>query len=174
METMQKTKWAIDNAHSEIGFKVRHMMISNVTGYFDDFTASIESDNDEFLNADVTFSAKIHSINTKNEGRDNHLKSDDFFNAEKYPEMSFKSKSFDNGKLTGDLTIRDVTKEITLDVEFHGTMTGGDETRAGFEASGKINRQDFNLKWSAATETGGLVVSDEVRLVINAEFIKQN
>lgn len=173
METLSKTKWAIDTVHSEIGFKIKHMMISTVTGYFDDFTATIETDNDEFKNADINFSAKIHSINTKNDYRDNHLRSDDFFNAEKYPELVFKSKSFDGEKLVGDLTIRDVTKEVTLDVEFNGIMKNGNESRAGFEISGKINRKNFNLNWSATTETGGLVVSDEVKLIINAEFIMQ-
>ena len=118
METIVKTKWNIDTAHSEISFKVKHMMISTVTGYFEKIDASIETENENFVNADFNFRAQINSINTKNSDRDNHLKSDDFFNAEAYPEMTFNSKSFDGSTLIGDLTIRDVTKEISLDVDF--------------------------------------------------------
>ena len=116
----QKTTWAIDPSHSEITFKVKHMMISTVTGHFLDYTGSIETESEDFKNADIRFTAKIDSISTKNADRDGHLKSDDFFNAEAYPELTFVSKSFDGETLTGDLTIRDVTKEVALDVEFNG------------------------------------------------------
>ncbi|MCE7054210.1 YceI family protein [Algoriphagus sp. AGSA1] len=168
-----KTKWIIDTAHSEIGFKVKHMMISMVTGYFDDFYATAESSNDDFIDADFSLSAKTNSVNTKNSDRDSHLKSDDFFNAEKYPELLFKSTSFDGETLVGNLTIRDITKEIKIDVDFNGlAIDPYGQTKAGFEATGTLNRKDFNLTWSALTESGNIVVSDTVILTINAQFIK--
>ncbi|WP_026810739.1 YceI family protein [Arenibacter latericius] len=174
MSTEVKTKWSIDTAHSEISFKVKHMMISTVTGHFEEFDATAETDSDKFINADFNFTAKTASINTKNKDRDAHLKSDDFFNAEKYPEMTFKSKSFDGSTLVGDLTIRDVTKEIELDVDFNGIAVDPyGQTKAGFEATGKINRKDFNLTWSAVTEAGSIVVSDTVKLVIDLQFTKK-
>ncbi|MEM6718005.1 MAG: YceI family protein [Bacteroidota bacterium] len=173
METAVKTKWTIDNAHSEIGFKVKHMMISTVKGHFESYDASIEANEENFSDANFTFSAKIDSINTKNKDRDNHLKSDDFFNAATYPEMAFTSTSFDGETLTGDLTIRDVTKQITLDVDVNGVAVDPyGQTKAGFEMRGKINRKDFNLTWNAVTEAGSIVVSDTINLVIDAQFIK--
>ena len=169
------TKWSIDNAHSDVAFKVRHMMISTVTGHFEEFDATVKTDGDSFENASIEFSAKTDSINTKNKDRDNHLKSDDFFNAEKFPEMKFVSKSFDGEKLVGDLTIRDVTKEVTLDAEFNGIAVDSyGQTKAGFEIAGEINRKEFNLTWSAVTEAGNIVVSDKVKLVIDAQFTKQS
>ena len=174
METLTKTKWKIDGAHSEIGFKVKHMMISTVRGHFDDFTASVESNGDDFTNAEISFTAKTASIHTNNNDRDNHLRSDDFFNAEQYPELTFTSKSFDGNSLIGDLTIRDVTKEVTLDVEFNGVAVDPyGQTKAGFELEGKINRKDFNLTWSAVTEAGSIVVADEVKLAVAVQFIKE-
>ncbi|MFT4734549.1 MAG: polyisoprenoid-binding protein YceI [Algoriphagus sp.] len=171
---MNNTDWTIDNTHSEIAFKVKHMMISTVTGHFEDFEANAKTDGDNFNNAVIAFSAKTNSINTKNNDRDTHLKSDDFFNSEKYPEMKFVSKSFTGGQLIGDLTIRDVTKEITLDAELNGIAVDPyGQTKAGFEIKGEINRKDFNLTWSAVTEAGSIVVSDKVRLVIDVQFIKQ-
>ncbi len=168
------TNWSIDNAHSEIAFKVKHMMISTVTGHFEDFEATAKTDGDNFNNAIVEFSAKTASINTKNKDRDAHLKSDDFFNAEKYPEIKFVSKSFDGEQLIGDLTIRDVTKEITLDVDFNGIAVDPyGQTKAGFEINGEINRKDFNLSWNAVTEAGSIVVSDKVKLAIDVQFVKQ-
>lgn len=170
---MKNTKWTIDNAHSDIAFKVRHMMISTVTGHFEDFEATVKTNGDSFENASIEFSAKTDSINTKNNDRDNHLRSNDFFNAEKFPEMKFVSKSFDGDKLVGDLTIRDVTKEITLDAEFNGIAVDSyGQTKAGFEIAGEINRKEFDLTWNAVTEAGSIVVSDKVRLVIDAQFIK--
>ena len=169
-----KTNWSVDTAHSEIEFKVKHMMISTVTGSFSDFDASIEAADDSFKNAKFRFSAKIDSISTKNKDRDTHLKSDDFFNAEKFPKLTFESKSFDGEKMVGDMTIRDVTKEITLDVDFNGIAVDPyGQTKAGFEATGAINRKDFNLNWNAVTEAGSIVVSDKVRLIANLQFIKQ-
>lgn len=171
---MNNTNWTIDNTHSEITFKVRHMMISTVTGHFEDFEANAKTDSDDFNNAVIAFSAKTSSINTKNNDRDTHLKSDDFFNSEKYPEMKFLSKSFTGEQLIGDLTIRDVTKEITLDAELNGIAVDPyGQTKAGFEIKGEINRKDFNLSWSAVTEAGSIVVSDKVKLVIDVQFIKQ-
>jgi len=174
METLTKTTWNVDTAHSEIGFKVKHMMISTVKGHFENYTASIEAPEDDFSNASFSFNAKTDSINTKNKDRDTHLKSDDFFNVNNYPEINFVSTSFDGEHLTGNLTIRDVTKEITLDVDFNGVAVDPyGQTKAGFEMRGKINRKDFNLSWNAVTEAGSVVVSDTVNLVIDAQFIKQ-
>lgn len=169
-----KTTWSIDPSHSDVMFKVRHMMISTVSGHFEDFNATVNADSDDFSGAEVEFSAKIDSINTKNADRDAHLKSDEFFNAESFPELKFKSKSYDGNKLVGDLTIRDVTKEVTFDTDFNGVATDPyGQTKAGFEISGKINRKDFNLTWSAVTEAGKIVVSDEVKLIVDAQFVKQ-
>lgn len=171
----KNTNWSIDNTHSEIAFKVKHMMISTVTGHFEEFDATAKTNGDDFKDATLEFSAKTASINTKNKDRDTHLKSDDFFNSEKFPEMKFISKSFDGNKLIGDLTIRDVTKEITLDADFNGIAVDPyGQTKAGFEMSGEINRKDFNLTWSAVTEAGSIVVSDKVRLVIDVQFTKQS
>lgn len=171
---MGKTNWTIDNAHSEVAFKVRHMMISTVTGYFDDFSSTITTDGDDFKNAAIDFEARTSSINTKNKDRDAHLRSDDFFNAETYPELKFKSKSYDGSKLTGDLTIRDITKEVELDVDFNGIAVDPyGQTKAGFEINGEINRKDFNLSWSGVTEAGNIMVSDKVKISVDAQFIKQ-
>lgn len=172
---MSKATWKIDNSHSEVSFKVKHMMISTVSGNFEDFDATAKTDDDDFKNAEIEFSAKTSSVTTKNKDRDNHLKSDDFFNAEKFPELKFVSKSFDGDKLTGDLTIRDVTKEVVLDVEFNGVAVDPySQTKAGFEITGEINRKDFKLTWSAITEAGNVVVSDKVKLIVDAQFIKQS
>jgi polyisoprenoid-binding protein YceI len=150
-------------------------MISTVTGHFEDFQATAKTDGDNFNNAEFKFSAKTASINTKNKDRDTHLKSDDFFNAEKFPEMTFVSKSFNGDKLVGDLTIRDVTKEIVLDADFNGIAVDPyGQTKAGFEISGQLNRKDFNLTWNAVTEAGSIVVSDKVKLVVDVQFIKQS
>lgn len=171
----KNTNWSIDNTHSEIAFKVKHMMISTVTGHFEDFKATAQTDGEDFKNAAIEFTAKTASINTKNSDRDTHLKSDDFFNSEKYPDLKFKSKSFDGEKLVGELTIRDVSKEITLDVDFNGIAVDPyGNTKAGFEVKGEINRKDFNLSWSAITEAGSIVVSDKVKLVIDVQLIKQS
>ena len=173
METKTKIKWNVDTAHSEIGFKVKHMMISTVKGGFEDFNASVKTEREDFKHAEFTFTAKVASINSRNKDRDTHLKSEDFFNAEKYPEMTFVSKSYDGDKLVGDLTIRDVTKEVTLNMDFNGVAVDSyGQTKAGFEATGKINRKDFNLSWNAVTETGSIVVSDTVQMAIDLQFIK--
>lgn len=170
--------YKIDVDHSDIMFKVKHLMISTATGYFKKFDATVEAGKADFSDAKVHFEADVNSIDTKNEQRDTHLKSDDFFNAELFPKLVFRSTSIekdgDDYKLKGDLTIRDITKPITLNVEFNGVAKDpwGSE-KAGFEVTGKINRKDFGLKWSAVTEAGGLVVDDVVKLQMNVQFVKQ-
>lgn len=169
-------KWKIDSAHSEVKFKVKHLLVSTVTGQFNNFEAEIESQDENFENAKVTFKADVNSINTKNEQRDGHLKSADFFDAENFPEMTFISKSFkkitgNTFEMTGDMTIRGITKEVTLNVEYNGLAKGFDGLEvAGFEITGKLNRFDFGLQWNAVTEAGGIVVGPEVKLEIFAEM----
>lgn len=178
MSTATLTKWGIDTTHSEITFKVKHLVISTVTGKFRSFDAAIETDNEDFEDAKITFESDINSIDTNNEDRDNHLKSDDFFNAEEHPKLTFESTSFKKTgdgeyKLIGDLTIRGNTKTIELDAEYGGTVVDPyGNTKAGFEVAGKISRKEFGLKWNAVTEAGNVVVSDEVKLILNVQFVK--
>lgn len=180
METEVLTKWSIDPTHSEITFKVKHLVISTVTGTFNSFDGTLEAENNNFEDAQISFEADINSIDTNNSDRDTHLKSDDFFNAAEYPKMTFESTSFTNTgddeyKLTGNLTIRGITKEITLNATYGGTVVDPyGQTKAGFEVSGKINRKEYGLKWSAVTEAGSVVVSDEVKLLMSVQFVKQN
>lgn len=172
---LAQTPWTVDKAHSKIGFSVDHMVVAEVEGNFKDFDGKVVTKSPDFNGADVDFVAKVASINTDNEKRDGHLKSDDFFNAEKYPELKFKGKLVKEGEkyfLRGDLTIRDVTKPVTLDVTYGGTVKVGPGEKAGFKLNGKINRQDYGLKWSKTTEAGGLVVSDEVELIGKIELNK--
>jgi polyisoprenoid-binding protein YceI len=179
METTAKTKWAIDPANSEIHFKVKHLVISTVTGSFDKFEGSLSTSSDDFSNSQIEFTADVDSINTNQADRDTHLKSPDFFDAANHPKLVFKSKSFEKTDsssytLTGDLTIRGVTKTIKLDVEHGGIIVDPwGNTKAGFEVNGKINRKDYGLVWSAVTESGGIVVADEVKLQMNIELAKQ-
>ena len=171
--------YKIDAAHSEITFKVKHLMITNVTGSFTKFDAILESSKEDFTDAKISFNADVTSISTNNEQRDGHLKSDDFFAAEKPPALTFNSSSLkkisdEEYKLIGDLTIRDVTKQIELSVDYGGTATDPyGQVKSGFEISGKINRKDFGLVWTATTEAGGIVVSDEVKLNLAVQMIKQ-
>ncbi|MGZ5222101.1 MAG: YceI family protein [Chitinophagaceae bacterium] len=173
------TTWTIDTAHSEIGFKIKHLVISTVSGKFTSFDGQLEGDPENLTKAKISFSADIDSINTGNEQRDGHLKSADFFDAANHPKLTFFSKSIEpkggsDYKVTGDLTIRGTTKPTILNVEFGGIQNNlYGQTVAGFEITGKINRQDYGLTWSAVTEAGGVVVSDEVKLVIDAELVKQ-
>jgi len=173
-----KGAWSLDAAHSDISFKVKHLVVATVTGKFNTFDGKIESINDDFSDAKISFTADVNSINTGAEQRDGHLKSDDFFNAEKFPKINFKSTSFikisgNDFKLTGDLTIRDITKSIELNAEYGGIIVDPyGNTKAGFEIIGKISRKDFNLKWNLMTEAGGAVVSDEIKLHINSELLK--
>jgi polyisoprenoid-binding protein YceI len=170
--------WNIDPSHSEIQFKVKHLVISTVTGSFKSFRGSLETQGDSFDGASVQFEADIDSISTNADDRDAHLKSDDFFNAENFPTLSFESTSFKNKsgnkyEMTGKLTIRDITKEVTLDVEHGGTAEDPyGQTKAGFEISGNINRKEFGLKWSAVTEAGSMVVADQVKLYMNVQVVK--
>lgn len=170
--------WIIDAMHSEIGFKVKHLVISTVSGKFKTFEGKVEAAQDDFSDAAISFSADIDSIDTGVEQRDGHLKSADFFEAEKHPKLIFESTSIakdgDDYKVTGNLTIKDVTKPVTLNVEFGGVgpnMYG--QTVAGFEINGKINRKEFGLTWGAVTEAGGVVVSDDVKLHANIELVKE-
>ena len=175
-----QTEWAFDKSHSKVGFSVTHLLIAEVEGTFKNFEGKVVTNNDSFENAGITLKADINSIYTDNEKRDNHLKSDDFFNADKYPEMTFKSKEFKkiddrNYELIGDLTIRDVTKEVKLDVVMNGLITDPwGNTRAGFKLTGELNRFDYNLKWNKALEAGGLVVGETVKIIANIELIKQS
>jgi polyisoprenoid-binding protein YceI len=176
---MSTTKWAIDPTHSEVNFKIKHLMISTVTGQFEKFNLTAETDGDDFNTAkNILFTADINSITTKNDQRDGHLKSDDFFNAEKFPQLTFKGKKLSlngsEGSLDGELTIRDHTHPITLDVEFGGIAQDGyGQSKAGFTITGKLKRKDFGLNWNSVTEAGGVVVSDEVRLNIEVQLVKQ-
>ncbi len=178
MSTQTATKWAIDASHSEINFKVKHLVISTVTGKFNSFDASMETDGDNFEDAEIRFEADINSIDTNNEDRDKHLKSDDFFNASEHPKLIFESRSFKSSgegeyKLIGDLTIRGNTKTVELSVTYGGTVQDPyGQTKAGFEVSGSINRKEYGLKWNAITEAGNMVVSDEVKLVLSVQFVK--
>jgi polyisoprenoid-binding protein YceI len=179
MGTTAKTKWVIDPAHSEIQFKVKHLVISTVTGKFDKFEGSVVSATDDFSEMEAEFSADVNSINTNQADRDGHLKSPDFFDVANHPSLTFKStgikkKSDSSYRLTGDLSIRGISKKIELNADFGGTVKDPwGTTKAGFELSGTISRKEFGLTWNAATETGGLVVSDEVKLIVNVELAKQ-
>lgn len=169
-----KTTWAIDPSHSEITFKIKHMMISTVSGHFGKFDAYIEAANDDFKDATASVDIQIDSINTNDKNRDAHLQSEEFFDAAKFPKMTFKSTSFDGKKLTGDLTIKGTTKEVALDVDFNGTATDPyGQTKAGFEITGEISRKAFGLTWNAVTEAGSVVVSDNVKIIIDAQFTKK-
>lgn len=176
---MSNIKWAIDPMHSEITFKVKHLMITTVTGHFRKFNLEVETETDDFNTAKkIEFSADINSIDTGNEQRDAHLKSADFFNTEEETHIAFSGKNYkvsgDEGELSGDLTIRNITKPITLKVEYGGTIVDPyGQTKAGFTLAGKISRKEFGLTWSAVTEAGSVVVSDEVKLSIEVQLIKQ-
>jgi polyisoprenoid-binding protein YceI len=176
---MSTTKWNLDPTHSEIGFKIKHLMITNVSGSFAKFTAEADTNGDDFTTAAISFSANIDSISTNNEQRDGHLKSPDFFDAATYPTLSFKSSKLEKSSeeeytLHGDLTIRDVTKPVSLAVDFGGIATDPyGNVKAGFSLNGKINRKDFGLTWNAPTETGGLLVSEDVKLHAEIQLVKQ-
>ncbi len=168
--------WSIDKAHSRIGFSVVHMVVSEVEGNFRDFDASVVANSADFNGAKVSFTAKTASIDTDNERRDNHLRSGDFFDAEKHPELSFKGQLVKQGakyKLKGDLTLRGVTKPVEFDVTYGGTINTGRGEKAGFRINGKINRQDYGLTWSNKTPGGELVVSDDVEIIGKIELDKQ-
>ena len=171
--TATTTIWGIDPTHSEVSFKVKHLVISTVTGYFKTFEGSVETESDDFEGSKISFSADIASIDTNQSDRDNHLKSADFFDAEKFPKMSF-SGILKGNALEGELTIKDITKTVSLDVDFGGVVEDPyGQTKAGFEIEGKISRKEFGLVWNAVTEAGSVVVSDQVRILVNAQVVKQ-
>ncbi len=175
---MATTHWSLDPAHSELQFKVKHLMITTVTGSLKIFNATIVTEGDDFQDAQVTFEAETASIDTGNGDRDNHLKSADFFDAEQFPVIGFKSSGMEKDGndyvLKGDLTIKGVTKAVKLNAEFGGIATDPwGNTKAGFTLNGKINRTDFGLTWNAALETGGVMVSEEVKVAAELQFVKQ-
>lgn len=179
-EATTKTKWVIDRSHSEISFRVKHLMITNVKGIFKDFDAGIITTSDDSILTNIDFQMDPASINTGDEKRDAHLRSADFFNVEKYPKISFTSSLCVNldkdavFEVKGDLTMNGVTRNIRLDVEFGGMMKDPwGNVKAGFSITGKINRKDWGLNWNAALETGGMLVSDEVRISCDVQLLKQ-
>ena len=181
VETVQKTAWALDPTHSTVNFKVKHMMMTTVTGSFDKFHIEAETEGDDFLNSEIVFTAETSSVNTGAEGRDTHLRSEDFFSSEKFPTLTFIPTKFElvdgDGSYTlyGDLTIRDITKNIKLNAEFVGLQVDPwGNTRAGFTINGKINRKDWGLNWNAALEAGGVLVSEDVRINAEIQLIKKD
>ncbi len=172
--------WKIDPAHSEINFTARHMMISNVRGRFENFTGIVEFDPNNPANSSVDVQIETASVNTRETQRDNHLRSADFFDVEKFPFMTFKSKKVEvidgsHGRIYGDLTIRNITREVVLDTEFNGkSQSPWGFSSAGFSATTKINRKDWELTWNVALETGGVLVSDEIKINIEIEIIEEN
>lgn len=170
-------KWTIDPTHSEVGFKVKHMMFTNVKGFFNDYTANIDF-NDDLKDANLEFEANVSSVFTNNNDRDNHLRSADFFDAEHYPTLKFKSTKIEGTgnqyEITGDLTIKGVTKPVTFNAEYSGLMTDPwGNTKVGLNLDGKINRKDFGLTYNAALETGGVLVGENVKLNAEIQLIEQ-
>ena len=170
-------KWELDKSHSSVKFTVTHMVVSEVEGSFKLFDGSMENTKADLSDAKINFTVDVNSVNTDNEKRDGHLKGDDFFNAEKFPAMKFTSTSMkatgdNNYELAGDLTIRDVTKPVVFAVVYGGSTAAYGSTKAGFKAQTTIDRFDYNLKWDKATESGGLVVSKEVEITVNAQLNK--
>ena len=176
---MAKETWVLDPTHSEIQFKIKHLMISTVTGQFNKFSGTVETEEDDFTTAKVHFRAEVNSISTNNEQRDAHLRTGDFFDAEKYPDVVFEGQKMEKAgeneyKLHGTITMRGVSKKLVLDVEFGGiTKDPWGNTRTGFSVTGKINRQDYGMSFGAVSETGGLLLGDEVKINANAQFVKQ-
>lgn len=175
---MSQKKWVVDPTHSEIQFKVKHLMITTVTGYFREFSAQAITQGNDFSNAEISFEAQTASVDTNNTQRDEHLKSGDFFESEKFPTLSFLSGSMektgeDTFTLKGNLTIKGVTREVKLEAEFGGIMKDpwGNE-KVGFSLSGKINRKDWGLNWNATLETGGVLVSDDVRIFCEIQLVQ--
>jgi polyisoprenoid-binding protein YceI len=176
---MATTKWVLDPTHSEIHFKVRHMLISWVTGNFRQFDATVETNGDDINTAKANFTADISSISTNNEARDGHLKTGDFFDADNHPKLSFESTKLEkideeNYKMYGNLTLRGTTKPVTLNVEFGGiTQDPWGNTRTGFSLTGKINRKDFGVSFSMVSETGNILLGEDVSISGNVQFVKQ-
>ena len=176
---MENTTWALDPTHSELQFKIKHLMISTVTGQFNAFKGTVETNGEDFTTAKVHFQADINSISTNNAQRDEHLKAGDFFSAETHPHLEFEGDRMEkvNGdeyKLYGTLTVKGVSKKLVLDVEFGGiTKDPWGNTRTGFSVTGKINRQDYGISFGTVSETGGLLLGDDVKIHANVQFVKQ-
>ncbi|QNL48612.1 YceI family protein [Olivibacter sp. SDN3] len=176
---MATTTWTVDPTHSDVQFRIKHLVISTVTGAFNQFEGTASVAGDDFENVNATFKIAVKSIDTKNEDRDNHLRTGDFFDADSYPEIIFSSASWnrvsdDEFELLGDLTMRGTTKPIKLKAEFGGIEKDAyGNTKAGFEITGKINRKEFGLTYNALTETGGLALGEEIKLVSNIQLIKE-
>ncbi|MBA3899031.1 MAG: YceI family protein [Bacteroidetes bacterium] len=172
-------KWTIDPSHSEVGFKVKHLMITNVKGSFRDYNATITTEGEDFVNPNVEFTAKTASIDTADDKRDAHLRSADFFDSENYPELKFISTGYEridteNFTLYGDLTIKNITKPVKLNVVFEGIMKDPyGQTKAGFTIEGKFNRKEWELNWNAALEAGGVLVGDEIRVMCEVQMTKE-
>ncbi len=171
-----QTTWNIDKVHSKIGFSVTHMVVAETEGVFKDYTGTVVSKSDDFNGAEVNFTAKVASISTDNEKRDGHLKSPDFFDAEKFPDISFKGNLVKDGnkyKLKGDFTMKGVTKKVEFDVTYGGSLNTGRGVKAGFKLSGTVNRQDYGVSWTNKLASGEAVLGDDVQLVIKVELDKQ-
>lgn len=178
---MANVKWSVDPTHSEVQFKVKHLMITTVTGYFQTFNVEADTDDEQFSNPkNVVFTADVNSISTNNEQRDTHLKSADFFDVENHGEVRFEGTNYekvsgDDYKLQGNLTIRGTTKPVTVNVEFGGIVVDPyGQTKAGFTVSGKISRKEFGLTWDAVTEAGSVVVSDDIKIQAEIQLVKQS
>lgn len=177
---MATKTWVIDPIHSELQFKIKHLMITSVTGSFDIFEASVETEGEDFSKAKVRFTASVNSLSTGNEQRDGHVKSADFFDVATFPLITFvttKAENVDSDgsyELYGDLTIRDITKNVKLSVEFGGVVKDVyGNTKAGFTINGKIHRKDFGLVWNGVTEAGGVILGDEVKIISEIQLIEQ-
>ncbi|MEO8151049.1 MAG: YceI family protein [Bacteroidia bacterium] len=177
---LTKTKWGIDPAHSEVAFKVKHLMITNVKGVFKEFDASIYTTSEDFMTSEIDFWLNPASVDTGDAKRDEHLKSADFFDVENHKQITFTGNTYEkvddtNYELYGELTIKGITKQIKLDVEFGGVMKDPwGNHKAGFTIEGKINRKDWGLNWNAALEAGGMLVSEDVRINCEIQLVKQS
>lgn len=172
-----KTNWKIDEMHSDVQFRIKHLVISTVTGSFSKFTAEAETNGDDFEGGNINFSADVNSITTGNEQRDGHLKSPDFFDVANYPTLDFVSSKVEKAgsayKVHGNRSMHGVTKPLTLDVEFGGTAKDPyGNFKAGFEVTGKINRKDFGLTWGTVSEAGGVILGDDVKIAANVQLVK--
>jgi polyisoprenoid-binding protein YceI len=171
--------WKIDATHSEVGFKVKHLMITNVSGHFTNFEGRVHTNSEDFHDARITFEADVNSVTTQHQQRDEHLRAEEFFDSKQFPTIRFVSKevrkvSDDHFRLIGDLTIRDQTHTIELSVTYNGTtLDPWGQTRAGFELDGRLHRSDYGLRWSATTDAGGLILGDEVKLHMNIQIVQE-
>lgn len=176
---MSKTKWALDPTHSEIGFKIKHLMITNVSGNFNKFEVTTETNGDDFTTAKIKAQVEVNSINTNNAQRDEHLRTADFFEADKYPYITFKSTRIqkiddETFNLFGDLTIKETTKPVKLALEYSGvTKDPWGNLKAGFSLTGKINRNDFGVSFNAVLETGGVMLGEELKIIGEIQLVKE-